>query len=80
MRVSFFCAFFTSPAQTFAPSLRHGRKDLGLFDARRPIVRAVQEESASMVDLLMVALIGVLFLAAWGLAAFCEKLSGRGRS
>ena len=33
-----------------------------------------------MVDLLMVALIGVLFLAAWGLATFCEKLSGRGRS
>ncbi len=33
-----------------------------------------------MSDLLMAVLIGALFLAGWGLAAFCEQLSGRGRS
>jgi len=33
-----------------------------------------------MDDLWMVVLIGLLFLAAWGLARFCERLSGRGRS
>ena len=32
-----------------------------------------------MDDLLMVALIVALFLAAWGLSAFCERLSSRGR-
>jgi hypothetical protein len=31
-----------------------------------------------MDDLLMLVLIAVLFLAGWGLAAFCERLSGRG--
>jgi len=33
-----------------------------------------------MDDLLMAALIVALFLAAWGLAVFCERLSGRGRA
>jgi hypothetical protein len=33
-----------------------------------------------MDDLLMLTLIGVLFLAGWGLAWFCEHLSRRGRS
>ena len=33
-----------------------------------------------MGDLLMLVLIGVLFLAGWGLAEFCERLSARGRS
>jgi hypothetical protein len=33
-----------------------------------------------MDDLLMVVLIGVLFLAAWGLAKFCERLSDQGGS
>ena len=33
-----------------------------------------------MDDLVMVVLIGVLFLAAWGLTKFCERLSDRGRS
>jgi len=28
----------------------------------------------------MLVLIAVLFLAGWGLAAFCERLSGRGRA
>jgi hypothetical protein len=32
-----------------------------------------------MDDLLMVVLIGALFLAALGLAKFCERLSSRGR-
>jgi hypothetical protein len=32
-----------------------------------------------MDDLLMLVLIGVLFLAGWGLARFCERLEGRGR-
>jgi hypothetical protein len=31
-------------------------------------------------DVLMMLLIGVLFLALWGLARFCERLSERGRS
>jgi hypothetical protein len=34
----------------------------------------------AMDDLLMVALIAVLFCAAWGLAIFCERLAQRGRS
>jgi hypothetical protein len=33
-----------------------------------------------MDDLLMLALIGLLFLAGWGLAVFCERLSSRGRT
>ena len=33
-----------------------------------------------MDDLLMLTLIGVLFLAGWALAWFCERLSRRGRS
>jgi hypothetical protein len=33
-----------------------------------------------MDDLLMVALIAVLFLAGWGLARFCEHLASRGRT
>ena len=32
-----------------------------------------------MDDLLMLALVGALFVAVWGLALFCERLSGRGR-
>jgi hypothetical protein len=32
-----------------------------------------------MDDLLMAVLIGVLFLAGWGLVAFCERLHSRGR-
>jgi len=32
-----------------------------------------------MDDVLMLALIGVLFLVGWGLAMFCERLSSRGR-
>jgi len=31
-----------------------------------------------MDDLVMVALISALFLAAWGLSRFCERLSRRG--
>jgi len=30
-----------------------------------------------MDDFLMLALIGVFFLAAWGLTAFCQRLSAR---
>lgn len=33
-----------------------------------------------MDDLLMVALMAVLFLMSWGLTWFCEHLSARGRS
>lgn len=33
-----------------------------------------------MNDVVMLLLIGVLFLAMWGLARFCEHLSIRGRS
>jgi len=33
-----------------------------------------------MDDVLMLALTAVLFLAGWGLARFCERLSARGRS
>jgi hypothetical protein len=32
-----------------------------------------------MDDVLMVVMIGLLLLAAWGLARFCERLSNRGR-
>jgi hypothetical protein len=31
-----------------------------------------------MDDLVMLLAIGVLFLAAWGLAGFCERLARRG--
>jgi hypothetical protein len=33
-----------------------------------------------MDDLLMVALMAILFLAAWGLARFCDRLASRGRT
>jgi len=33
-----------------------------------------------MDDVLMLVLITVLFLAGWGLARFCERLVGHGRS
>jgi hypothetical protein len=34
--------------------------------------------SVGMDDVFMVVLIGVFFLAVWGLARFCERLSHRG--
>ena len=33
-----------------------------------------------MDDVLMLALVAILFLAGWGLTRFCEHLSSRGRS
>jgi hypothetical protein len=33
-----------------------------------------------MDDILMLALVVALFLATWGLTAFCERLSGRRRT
>jgi len=64
----------------FLNYLHRSGDHLWFFDLRRSIVRTVEAGRLRMDDLWMVVLIGLLFLAAWGLARFCERLSGRGRS
>jgi hypothetical protein len=49
------------------------------FSIRGGLLSASFKKERSMDDLLMLVLIGVLFAAGWGLAAFCDRLSGRGR-